>query len=68
MDTNGGFMNMKAQSWPGLVPVFGGQFPIVIPEYNIVAVITAWNILPGKPGLGRNVIVRRLLNAIADKK
>ena len=46
---------------------FGGQFPIVIPEYNIVAVITAWNVLPGRPGLGRNVIVRRLLNAVADK-
>jgi CubicO group peptidase (beta-lactamase class C family) len=47
---------------------FGGQIPIVIPEYNIVAVITAWNILPGRPGLGRNVIIRRLLNAVADKK
>ncbi len=47
---------------------FGGQFPIVIPEYNIVAVFTAWNVLPGRPGLGRNIIVSRLLNAIADKK
>ena len=46
---------------------FGGQFPIVIPEYNLVAVFTAWNILPG-PSLGRNVIIRRLLNAVADKK
>lgn len=47
---------------------FGGQFPIVIQEYNIVAVFTAWNILPGKPSLGRNVIIRRLLNAVVDKK
>jgi CubicO group peptidase (beta-lactamase class C family) len=46
---------------------FGGQFPIVIPEYNIVAVFTAWNILPG-PSLGRNVIVRRLINAVTDRK
>lgn len=54
------------QAWFG--SGFGGQFPIVIPEYNIVAVFTAWNILPGKQGLGRNVILSRLLNAIADKK
>lgn len=47
---------------------FGGQFPIVIPEYNIVAVFTAWNVLPGSPGLGRNVIIRRLISAVADKK
>lgn len=47
---------------------FGGQVPIVIPEYNIVAVVNAWNILPGRPGLGRNVIIRKLLNAITDKK
>ena len=47
---------------------FGGQLPIVIPEYNIVAVFTAWNVLPGKPSLGRNVIVRRLINALADRK
>ena len=47
---------------------FGGQFPIVIPEYNIVAVFTAWNVLPGKPALGRNVIIRRLIGAVADRK
>ena len=47
---------------------FGGQLPIVIPQYNIVAVFTGWNVLQGRPALGRNVIIRRLLNAVADKK
>ena len=46
---------------------FGGQWPVVIPEYNIVAVFTGWNILRGS-SLGRNEIVHRLLDAVADKK
>jgi CubicO group peptidase (beta-lactamase class C family) len=46
---------------------FGGQFPVIIPEYNIVAVFTGWNILEGKPSLGTRTILRRLVNAVADK-
>ncbi|HZI54599.1 MAG TPA: serine hydrolase, partial [Chitinophagaceae bacterium] len=30
---------------------FGGQWPIVIPEYGIVAVFTGWNIIGGSPSL-----------------
>lgn len=47
---------------------FGGQVPVIIPEYNIVAVFTGWNILEGKPGLGTRTILRRLVNAVKDKK
>ncbi len=47
---------------------FGGQFPVIIPEYNIVAVFNGWNILQGKPSLGTRTILRRLVNAVADRK
>ena len=42
---------------------FGGQAPIVIPEYNIVVVVTAWNINTGK-GLGHREIIRRILASV----
>jgi CubicO group peptidase (beta-lactamase class C family) len=46
---------------------FGGQFPVIIPEYNIVAVFTGWNIFQGKPSLGTRTILRRLVSAVADR-
>lgn len=46
---------------------FGGQWPIIIPEYNIVAVFTGWNIGSGSSLHAREAI-RRLVNAVADKK
>ena len=46
---------------------FGGQWPVVIPEYGIVAVFTAWNI-KGGPSLRVTEGIRRLVNAITDKK
>ncbi len=47
---------------------FGGQWPIIIPEYNIVAVFTGWNIITGKPSLRAGEAIRRIVNAISDKK
>lgn len=47
---------------------FGGQWPIAIPEYNIVAVFTGWNIIGGRPSLRVMEAIRRLVNAVADKK
>ena len=47
---------------------FGGQWPVVIPEYNIVAVFTGWNIIQGKPSLRVSESLRRLVNAVSDKK
>jgi CubicO group peptidase (beta-lactamase class C family) len=46
---------------------FGGQWPIIIPEYDIVAVFTGWNI-KGGPSLRVAEAIRRLVNAVADKK
>lgn len=47
---------------------FGGQWPMVIPEYNIVAVFTGWNIIGGRPSLRVMEAIRRLVNAVTDKK
>jgi CubicO group peptidase (beta-lactamase class C family) len=46
---------------------YGGQLPIVIPDYDIVIVVTAWNIANGK-GLPHRVAVDRVLAALKDPK
>lgn len=46
---------------------FGGQAPLVIPDYDIVIVVNAWNILKG-PGLGARVAIDRVLAAVTDGK
>ena len=46
---------------------FGGQLPIVIPEYDIVAVFTAWNILQG-PSLRHREAIDRIIAAVKDGK
>lgn len=45
---------------------FGGQFPIVIPDYNLVAVATGWNILGGKNFLSQRILIDRLLDAVSN--
>jgi CubicO group peptidase (beta-lactamase class C family) len=47
---------------------FGGQRPIVIPDYDLVIVVTAWNILDDKTRthLTHRVIIDRLLGAVRD--
>ena len=47
---------------------FGGQWPIIIPEYDIVAVFTGWNIIGGNPSLRVTEAIWRLINAVSDKK
>jgi len=47
---------------------FGGQWPIVIPEHDIVAVFTGWNIIGGNPSLRVTETIKRLINAVSDKK
>jgi CubicO group peptidase (beta-lactamase class C family) len=47
---------------------FGGQWPIVIPEYDIVAVFTGWNITRGNSSLRVTEAIKRLINAASDKK
>jgi CubicO group peptidase (beta-lactamase class C family) len=47
---------------------FGGQLPVAIPEYDLVIVVNAWNILPGRPGLSRQVAVERVLAALRPRR
>ena len=44
---------------------FGGQLPIVIPDYDIVIVFTAWNILGG-PSLRHRDAIDRVIAAVTD--
>jgi CubicO group peptidase (beta-lactamase class C family) len=43
---------------------FGGQHPIVLPEYDLVLVFTGWNILPDRPSLGAQDAIERILEAV----
>jgi CubicO group peptidase (beta-lactamase class C family) len=46
---------------------FGGQRPIVVPDYDLVMVVTAWDILPGRPGLTSRVAIERVIQAVVDQ-
>jgi len=47
---------------------FGGQWPIIIKEYDLVAVFTGWNVIGGNPSLRVTEAIKRLINAVSDKK
>ena len=57
--------NDSRLAWAG--SGFGGQLPIVLPDYDIVMVFTGWNILPGGPRLGPGTAITRVLDAVTDK-
>jgi hypothetical protein len=42
---------------------FGGQLPIILPDYDLVAVFTGWNILEGKR-LSHRVAIDRVIRSI----
>ena len=46
---------------------YGGQRLIVVPELDLIAVFTGWNIYD-KPELGADVALQRVLAAVKDKK
>jgi CubicO group peptidase (beta-lactamase class C family) len=46
---------------------FGGQMPIVVPDYDLVMVFTGWNILEGKH-LSQREAIDRVLAAVTDEK
>jgi len=46
---------------------FGGQYPIVVPELDLLIVVTGWNILPDRPRLSPRVALDRILEAIVDR-
>lgn len=43
---------------------FGGQFPIVVPEEDLVVVFNAWNILPGRPSFPMRPTMERILRSM----
>jgi len=47
---------------------FGGQMPIIVPEYDIVAVFTGWNILPEQPRLSHRIAIERLVKAVESAR
>lgn len=57
--------NPVKYAWAG--SGFGGQWPIIISEYDIVAVFTGWNIGNG-PSLHAREAIKRLVGAVTDKK
>lgn len=44
---------------------FGGQFPIIVPDYDLVIVANGWNILGGKQ-LSPRTLIDRILGAIRN--
>lgn len=40
---------------------FGGQFPMAVPELDLVVVFNGWTILPGMPSLPRAQVMERIL-------
>jgi CubicO group peptidase (beta-lactamase class C family) len=46
---------------------FGGQKPLVIPEYDLVIVFTAWNI-NGEKGISPAEAIARVSSAVQDRK
>lgn len=46
---------------------FGGQKPIVLPDYDMVLVFTGWNILDGKQ-LSHRVAIDRMIRAVVKTK
>ena len=44
---------------------YGGQRLLVVPEYDMVAVLTGWN-LPGKPSMTVDQALRRVLESVLD--
>lgn len=47
---------------------FGGQFPVAIPEEDLVVVINQWNILPGRPALPLGRVLNRILSSMPERR
>jgi len=49
---------------------FGGQMPIILPDYDLVMVFTGWNILPDMPRrtiFSQRLAIDRVLHAISNR-
>lgn len=47
---------------------FGGQFPVAIPEDDLIIVVNQWNILPRQPSLPLGRVLARIQNSMADRR
>ena len=45
---------------------FGGQTPIIFPEFDMVVVFTAWNALPNMPRPGTAFLINKILGSINE--
>jgi len=45
---------------------YGGQTPVLLPDYDLVIVVTGWNTLPDQPYLSMREAVGRVLAAVQD--
>jgi CubicO group peptidase (beta-lactamase class C family) len=45
---------------------FGGQRPIIIPDYDMIVVFTGWNILPDKPSLEQDFAIEKVLHTVEE--
>ena len=46
----------------------GGQRPIYFPDYDLLLVLTGWNILPDKPSLSPRTAIDRILEAVIERR
>lgn len=46
---------------------FGGQRPMYFPAYDLLVVVTGWNLLPDRPSLSARVTIDRILGALAAR-
>jgi len=53
----------RERSWAQAALGYGGQFLFVVPEYEIVAVFTAWNIYDG-PSLAAPLALERVIDSV----
>jgi hypothetical protein len=46
---------------------FGGQFPLAVPEDDLIVVFNQWNILDGQARLPFRATLGRILRAVTDR-
>lgn len=46
----------------------GGQRPIYFADYDLLVVVTGWNILPNRPTLTPRAVIDRILEAVTDRR
>lgn len=55
----------KRMAWGG--SGFGGQRPLIFPDYDLLVVFTGWNILPDQPSLTPRIAIDRILEAVVKQ-